>query len=273
MRKRFWIGLTLLFGVVILVAVFVLDKEQFRYSSRCPAIVREAVLSESKTGTIHKSGIGADCPCVQGPQLMERLRKTYEDIAVAFSNREVVVMQQLFSQVREHVRMLKLKDFNSASSAIERAYWDTWFIGSGEGYSFRPLENFSTAGEFSLYVESILALVKIRGDGFVIREDWDGYKGIEALPLRLLKEYRKKFSEEGRRELEVCADRAISQWIAFIESEEGYSRRYAREVLPDNLKIHENGSREDAVKITRLAASAELETFAGYIPKWLEEIK
>ena len=147
------------------------------------------------------------------------------------------------------------------------------FVQRGECRDFRPPDDFSDVGVFKSYAETLLELVRIIADGYVARGSHDLYKGVEALPLRLLKKYRKKFGAEGRRELEACTDQVIAEWTAFIESDEGYSHRYARWVFPYNLKIHELGSREDAVKITRLVASVELETFAEYTPKWLDEIK
>ena len=182
-------------------------------------------------------------------------------------------MRQIFSGVRDRIRRLRDDDFLYVKHCAYSAYLDALFVQRGKCSDFRPADDFSDVRVFKPYAEALLELVRIIADGYVARGEHDLYRGIEALPLRLLREYKKKFGAEGRRELEACADLLIAEWIAFIESDEGYSHRYARWVFPYNLKIHENGSREDAVKITRLVASVALKTFAGHIPKWLEEIK
>ena len=207
------------------------------------------------------------------PETREVLRKAYDGIATAYSNRQTTVMRQIFSGVKDRIRSLKDADFLYVEHCAYSAYLDALFVQRGKCSDFRPPDDFSDVRVFKPYAEALLELVRIIADGDVARQGHDGCKGVEALPLRLLKEYKKKFGAAGRRALEACADQLIAEWITFIESDEGYSHGYARWVFPYNLKIHEHGSREDAVKITRLDASGELVVFAGYTPKWLEEIK
>ena len=209
------------------------------------------------------------------PRTREELRRVYDGIAVAYSNRQTAVMRRIFSEVRDRIRSLTDEDFKYVKHCAYGAYDDALFVQRGKCRTFRPPDDFTDVAVFRRYADALLELVRITADADIARKGHGVGNGIEALPLRLLKEYRKKFGEEGRRELEACADRLIAEWVAFIESDAGYSHAYARHIFPRNLRIHEQDGhrREDAVMITRLCASMELEQFGGYTPKWLDEIK
>lgn len=209
------------------------------------------------------------------PALKAELRLAYDQIAVAYSNRQTRTMRQIFDRVGGQIGPLLDKDFVDVCKPASLAVWDALFIQDGPRRDFRPPGDFSDVTAFSRYAYALLELVKIYGDVNVARHNYGHAMTFEGPLLRLLKAYRKKFAEEGRRDLETLADKLVSEWIAFIESDEGYSHRYARRALAENLALYEreNKPREDAVMISRKVAVLGLQTFADYTPKWLNEIK
>ena len=276
LKKAAWAGVLLLvFAVVSVAALSVSSNSVHRIAGGGTASSRENRSESRPSYALPPVGEKPIYKYPVDPRTREELRRVYDGIAVAYSNRQTAVMRQTFSEVRDRIRSLKDGDFLYVKHCAYSAYQDAFFVQRGECRDFRPPDDFSDVAVFKQYVEALLELVRIIADGYIARQGHDGRKGVEALPLRLLKEYRKKFGAEGRHELEACADRLIAEWISFIESDAGYSHAYARWVLPYNLMHYEldNKPREDAVKATRLDASVELVVLAEYTPKWLEEIK
>ncbi len=219
---------------------------------------------------------------VESPQIFnptsherkEELRKAFGVIAGAFSNRQVNVVREVFSAHADELWTLRSDDLRDVLAVPYRVHDDELFQDDGIHRSFRPSRDFSEPGSFESYGKTFLGLVRAIGDVHVARGEYESAMRLEALPLRLLREYREKFASARRREMVDCAESLIAGWIAHIESEQGYSRgymhwQYSRIV---DWYLSEGKSRADAVATARLVSTAELTTFCNYMPKWADEL-
>ena len=88
--------------------------------------------------------------------------------------------------------------------------------------------------------------------------------------------YKKKFAKEGLSELEKSADKFISYWISFIESDNGFTKRCAEFIVARNelikfIRPDKAETREESLRSARSFVTGLIR--CGYRPKWLKQFE
>lgn len=241
---------------------------------------RDVELSDRQDTPGEISSVGScsephgDC-CSRTLERREELRQSFDAVANAFSNRQANVMREIFSSHVAELRVLRNSDLEYVLSGPYRAYAGEMFQGDNVHSVFHPPLDFASVEEFGSYGKVFMELVRTLGDSYAARGSYGFPKQIEAMFLRLLLEYKKKFEVENRRGLVTHVDALITEWLQHVESPQGYSRRYMHwqfaAIVDDYLSS--GRTRLDAAKTARLVAVVELATFCNYTPGWADELE
>ena len=89
---------------------------------------------------------------------------------------------------------------------------------------------------------------------------------LDKQVLRSFNAYREKFRSEGKTELAVRADEFYRQWCERVESENGFTRSYARFQL--GLQMSGGKTKAQAAAFARSCVAGIVR--CGYTPKWLD---
>ena len=200
-----------------------------------------------------------------------RIVGIYKEVAQAYANRDAVAM---------YMSMLKLPQINGQQTwqwgpdvdgSFDAAFKKTFFLAE-------KLTDFDSPEQFAEYVKLNLAAAIFRGNAYARQKSFEFSAHVECNTLQRLKQYEAKFDKEGKIELKAIATKALSFWIAWIESPNGFTRQYAhwlifanyeyaRLVRPE-LALTREKAMEGAYTCSKLFLSK-----SGYTPSWLSEFQ
>lgn len=200
-----------------------------------------------------------------------RIVGIYKEVAQAYANRDAVAM---------YMSMLKLPHVNNQQ---------TWQWGPDVDRSFNTafkrafllaekLLDFDSPEQFTEYVELNIAAAIFLGNAYARQRSFEFSANVECNTLQRLKQYEAKFDKDGKTELKAIATKALSFWIAWIESPNGFTRQYAHWLIFANfeyarlVKPELALTRENAMKGAYTCAKLFLSK-SGYTPSWLSEFQ
>lgn len=137
------------------------------------------------------------------------------------------------------------------------------------------LRSFDKVDDFERFIRINIEAAIFEGEMEVIMRDGFGVVQERGMLKRLF-QYKEMFSKEGKSDLEASAERFISYWISFIESDNGFSRRWARFIVEYNelikfIRPEDAKSQEELFRSVRSAMSGFKR--CGYEPKWMKEFE
>ena len=200
-----------------------------------------------------------------------RIVGIYKEVAQAYANRDVVAM---------YMSMLKLPPINNQQTwqwgpdvdiSFDAAFKKAFFLAE-------KLFDFDSPEQFAEYVKLNVAAAIFRGNAYARQKSFEFSAHVECNTLQRLKQYEAKFDKEGKTELKAIATNALSFWIAWIESPNGFTRQYARWLIFANfeyarlVKPEFAFTREKAMKHAYICAKLFLSK-SGYTPSWLSEFQ
>ena len=200
-----------------------------------------------------------------------RMIGIYCDIAQAYSNRNVMAMR---------TAMLKLPQVNDHlswqfSQEIERPFYSAF---GKEFLLARKPSDFDSPEQFEEYVNVNIEAALFFGGLYAKRKGFEMSSHFETLTLERLKQYEAKFDNEGKSDLRDVAAKALSFWIAWIESPNGFTRQYAHWIVRANFDYARIVKPEFALTHEKAMERAYnyaniLLTKSGYTPSWLSEFQ
>ena len=204
-----------------------------------------------------------------------RIVGIYKEIAQAYANRDAVAMS---------MSMLKLPQINGQINGLQTWQWGPDVDGSFDAafkktfFLAEKLTDFDSPEQFAEYVKLNLAAAIFRGNAYARQKSFEFSAHVECNTLRRLKQYEAKFDKEGKTELKAIATKALSYWIAWIESPNGFTRQYAHWLIFANfeyarlVKPELALTREKAMNLAYNYAKIFLSK-SGYTPSWLSELQ
>ena len=195
----------------------------------------------------------------------------YNEVAQAYANRDAMAM---------HMSMLKLPQINDQQTWRWAPDVDSSFYSAfKKAFLFaEKLSDFNLPEQFAEYLQLNVAAALFLGGAYARRHNFEYASRVECRTLRHLKQYEAKFDKEGKAELKSVATKALSFWIAWIESPNGFTRQYAHCIVRENsdyariVKPEFAVTRERAMKHAYNYANILL-TKSGYTPSWLSEFQ
>ena len=139
------------------------------------------------------------------------------------------------------------------------------------------LFDFDSPVQFAEYLQLNVAAALFLGGAYARRQYFESSSHVECRTLYCLKQYEAKFEKEGKAELRDVAAKALSFWIAWIESPNGFTRRYAHRKVRDFdyirlVKPEFTLTRKQAMSNAYAYAKTVLSK-SGYTPSWLSEFQ
>lgn len=197
------------------------------------------------------------------------LKHRYEEIAEAYANRQMKVMLDLFSGIEAQVLDLHDQVYIEIKKPLSSAF-DAAFLRR------EHLMKFSSTSAFSEYASFNLKTARLLGGTSLRRRDCSvSLPYIEWRILYQLKRYRDYFSSQGRMDMQKCTESFLADWIAHIESSEGFTRNYMR--LHRDLQFEGVRTRKRALTsdlrnkiMSVVREDAMMLVNAGYTPTWLD---
>ena len=194
----------------------------------------------------------------------------YAEVAQAYDNRDAMAM---------HLAMLKLPQINDqqtwqwapdVDSSFYSAFTRTFL------FAKKP-SDFDSPVQFTEYLQLNVAAALFLGGAYARRQYFESSSRVECRTLYCLKRYEAKFEKERKAELRDVATKSLSFWIAWIESPNGFTRRYAHRKVRDFdyirlVKPEFTLTREQAISNAYAYAKTVLSK-SGYTPSWLSEFQ
>jgi hypothetical protein len=192
----------------------------------------------------------------------------FRKIAEAYQNEQVELMREYVSLMPTDYSALSVNDRREVSSPF---CFKKDFMRCDKLKSFDKVEDF----ERFVRINIEAALFESEFEALMKYESAYGV-GPERKVLLCLLQYKKKFAKEGLCEFEASADRFLSYWTSFIESDNGFSKRWANFIVDYNelikfLRPDEAKTREESLKSARSSVQGLIR--CGYRPKWLKEFE
>ena len=199
-----------------------------------------------------------------------KLKAMFEEIAVAYSNRQIQTMQMKLDMVSPQTSTIPQESYRTIIRPFVAAF-------NKEFLRNERLSEFSSVSEFSDYIRFNMSTALMLGNMHVSRKDFSVLlKWLEGLTLLRLKRYQKKFFNDRHMDMAECAEQFIKEWIARIESEDGFTRRYMRFYRDSQYDAISRTSELDAhaksmvLKVVRQEIY-EVAKEAEYTPFWVSE--
>ena len=193
----------------------------------------------------------------------------YKEVAQAYANRDAMAM---------HMSMLKLPQINDQQTWQWAPDVDgSFYIAFTKTFLFaeKPFD-FDSPEQFAEYLQLNIEAALFLGGAYARRQYFESSSYVEYRTLYCLKRYEAKFDKEGTVELKSAAAKALSFWIAWIESPNSFTRRYAHWMVRANsdyarlVKPEFALTREKAMEHAYKYAKTVLSK-SGYTPSWLSE--
>lgn len=197
---------------------------------------------------------------------MREYEHIVEEIVAAYSNRQANLMLECVNHFPPSFYRLRGRDYSKVIRPIDSVWFESWHEQDPE------VTSLDSNGVDEL-LHANLALTKVLG-GIMVKSKAsdDDLCLLDPRFLELLQSYRDRFRKAGKTECFEVVERYIAEWIEHIESENGFTRAYARktakigqhwirlgELTPKDIRNQERGSVH------------ELQKRCGYTPKWLDE--
>ena len=199
-----------------------------------------------------------------------KLKAMFEEIAVAYSNRQIQTMQMKLDMVSPQTSTIPQESYRTIIRPFVAAF-------NKEFLRNERLSEFSSVSQFSDYIRFNMSTALMLGNMHVSRKDFSVLlKWLEGLTLLRLKRYQKKFFNDRHMDMAECAEQFIKEWIARIESEDGFTRRYMRFYRDSQYDAISRTSELDAhaksmvLKVVRQEIY-EVAKEAEYTPFWVSE--
>ena len=191
------------------------------------------------------------------------------DIVTAYSNGQEKAMYEEVARFPKSVYDLRGNDHHKVVHPLKQAWCHGRIRLREDG-----LKEFASAEEFEHAMRVSMALARIYGrfivdSGFAVDCD---LMTIESETLESLQKYTDKFAREGRADCLRATERLLAEWIAQIESSNGFTRvcmRTQEQRLRHFVEIGEATAGELRRDLRK--GAYQLQRFCGYTPKWLDE--
>ena len=200
-----------------------------------------------------------------------RVVDIYKEVAQAYANRDAMSM---------HMSMLKLPQVNDrqtwqwapdVDSSFYAEFTKTFLLAK------KP-SDFDSPEQFAEYLQLNIEAALFLGGAYARRQYFESSSHVECRTLYCLKQYEAKFDKEGKAELRDVAAKALSFWIAWIESPNGFTRQYAHRMVREISEYARLVKPELA--LTRERAMSNAYAYAktvlsrsGYTPSWLSKFQ
>lgn len=196
----------------------------------------------------------------------QALRVVYHDIQVAYTNNQVEAMTRAMACVSNRVDCIQDALYQELTGCMK----DFCFV---QFLACKPRSDFISSTDFECFVALHTKVALFLGDCDCKRNNYDFFQTawIEYSIFEVLKKYVERFHNEGKKDFEVIAQKYLDNWIAHIESDLGFIRRYAHFDM-DRSRL--------AVQVGWISLSgARGGAFSGvvplikrgYTPKWVDE--
>ena len=204
---------------------------------------------------------------------IQELKKIFANVGEAYTNGQFEVARQRLSEVPDDFRTLPGEPYKEVTDQLIGPFYDFLFR-RDEGLSARPLADFTSVAAFTSYMRLNFELTHF----FYVVQTQRAYppnKYNDPNMLYQLRCYMKKFSSEGKTELERAARAFYDEWCEQVESKDGYTRQYMWDLMGDYLYTRKHRpdlwlSNRQIMKIVRHEADSLIKR-GGYTPKWLDE--
>lgn len=202
------------------------------------------------------------------------LEPIFEELARAYTDCRFEVLCDWAKKLPNMVMDIADGDFREVAKPVLRIVDDLVLLDVGKPVSI-PLQ----AEDFVRNMKTECALLRLFGEMRVKRKDLGTvFSLLESARYKRLVRFRDKFGGEGRRDLEACAERLVSEWIEQIESPNGYTRILAEYYLAIEketayMAMIDNDIDWQSCIRGVVVSSAGFLVRAGYTPKWLSEIE
>lgn len=200
-------------------------------------------------------------------EIKDRCTALFIKIAEAYTNEQVELMREYMSLIPADYCLL---DYNDRNEVRKPFKFEQNFSRCKE------LKLFNTLDDFERFIRINIDAALFVGEVYVKMRDLPSAGHVEWDVLRQLLRYKKKFAKEGLSELEKSADKFISYWISFIESDNGFTKRCAEFIVARNelikfIRPDEAKTREESLRSARSFVTGLIR--CGYRPKWLKQFE
>ena len=203
-----------------------------------------------------------------GEAEQQALRAIYHDIQVAYTNNQVEAMTRAMACVSNRVDNIPDAVYRELAGGIEDLFCMQF-------RACKPRSAFDSLADFENFVALHAKMALFLGNYSCKRNDYDFVQTawLEYGTFEVLKRYVDQFHNEGKKDFEAIAQKYLDNWIAHIESDQGFIRRHAHYQMDMSWPAIELGkiTREDARRGALTGANTLIKL--GYTPKWLDEIK
>lgn len=218
---------------------------------------------------------GFDPPVKQYvPPTAEEMRTYLQivgDIVTAYSNGQEKAMYEAVARFPKSVYDLRGDDHHRVELSLARMWCNEriWVRKNG-------LKEYASAEDFEHTMRVSMALARIYGS-FIVDSGLTADNtivSIECGTLERLQKYKDKFVWEGRSDCLQATERLLAEWIAQIESENGFVRAYMRSQDQGlrRMRLVERGeTTENELRRCVRGGVYPLQKLCGYTPKWLDE--
>jgi hypothetical protein len=192
----------------------------------------------------------------------------FRKIAEAYQNENVELMREYISLISPDYCALPVAVRNEISAQFG---FEKNFMRCDKLKSFDKVEDFERFVRINIEAARFVSDLEV-----LMTYESDYGIGPERMLLVRLLQYKKKFVEGGLRELEASVDRFLSYWTSFIESDNGYSKRWAKFIVEYNemakfTQLTRSKTREELLYSARSSVKGLIR--CGYRPKWLKEFE
>lgn len=195
----------------------------------------------------------------------QSLRAIYHDIQVAYTNNLVEAMTRAMASVSNRVDNIPDVLYRELVGGLKDHFWEL--------LSCKPCSAFTSSTDFGSFIALHTKMALFLGDCDCKRNNYDYAQTvwIEYRTFEALKKYVDQFRNEEKKDFEVIAQKCLDNWIAHIESDLGFIRRYAH----FNMDMSRIAVQVGWISLSRARLGAfvgvGLLAKGGYTPKWVDE--
>ena len=199
----------------------------------------------------------------------ERMHSIYQDIAQAYTNRDIMAMRIAMLKLPPVVDQLNWQIIPKIEKPLNEVFDSSFRLTT-------KLLDFDSPAQFDKFVKANTEVALFMGGLSARRKSFDFAASYETLSFERLKQYEEKFAREGKDELRDIAANELEFWAAWIESPNGFTRQYARYILRSTMEYNKIVkpelalSRDKALHLAYDIVTKFLKP-TGYTPAWLSE--
>ena len=191
------------------------------------------------------------------------------DIVAAYSNGQEKAMYEGVARFPKSVYDLRGDDHHKVELPLAQMWCNEWLRDDG-------LEEFASTEDFEHAMRVSMAVARIFGR-FIVDSGLTADRklvSIECETLKRLQKYKDKFAREGKSDCLRVTERFLAEWIAQIESEQGFTRAYVRrqdQGLRRRRLVERGETTAEELRRCVRGGAYPLQKFCGYTPKWLDK--